>query len=371
AGNLYGGVETFLRTLAEARAQYPEMQPEFALCFEGRLADEIRASGATLHMLGRTRLSRPWTVLRAQRRLVSLIRARRPDVVVTHSAWPHLLFAPAVRLARTSLVFYRHDIGDRFDPYNLMAGRFEPDAIIANSHYTREHGHPRFDAPTTVLPYVIRAPEVTLTADARRRLRAELGASDDDVVIFQASRMQAWKGQRLLIDALPRLPKKLRWNCWIAGSAQRESEKAYVEELRAEVRAQGLESHVRFLGQRSDVADLMAAADVFCQPNVAPEPFGIVFVEALAAGLPVVTTAAAGGALEILDDTCAKIAACEANALATALEDATSTPREARQHAARARAQSFIDTSRALRDLAGGLRERGAKRSSTAWAGAW
>jgi glycosyltransferase involved in cell wall biosynthesis len=47
----------------------------------------------------------------------------------------------------------------------------------------------------------------------------------------------------------------------------------------------------------------MAAADIYCQPNTSPEPFGIVFVEALAAGVPVVTTAM-GGALEIVDERC-------------------------------------------------------------------
>ncbi len=47
----------------------------------------------------------------------------------------------------------------------------------------------------------------------------------------------------------------------------------------------------------------MAAADVYCQPNTGPEPFGIVFVEALYAGLPVVTSGF-GGAAEIVDQTC-------------------------------------------------------------------
>jgi glycosyltransferase involved in cell wall biosynthesis len=42
---------------------------------------------------------------------------------------------------------------------------------------------------------------------------------------------------------------------------------------------------------------LCAAADVFCQPNTGPEPFGHVFVEAQAMGCPVVTTAM-GGPLE-------------------------------------------------------------------------
>ena len=60
---------------------------------------------------------------------------------------------------------------------------------------------------------------------------------------------------------------------------------------------------ITFLGERSDVPRLMAAADIYCQPNTGPEPFGIAFVEALAAGVPVVTTAI-GGAVEIVDARC-------------------------------------------------------------------
>jgi glycosyltransferase involved in cell wall biosynthesis len=51
------------------------------------------------------------------------------------------------------------------------------------------------------------------------------------------------------------------------------------------------------------VPNLLAAADIHCQPNSAPEPFGLAFVEALYAGLPVVTSDA-GGAREIVTPEC-------------------------------------------------------------------
>jgi len=60
---------------------------------------------------------------------------------------------------------------------------------------------------------------------------------------------------------------------------------------------------VRFLGRRRDVGDLLAAADVYCQPNASPEPFGIAIVEALYCGLPVIATAE-GGPAEIVSPEC-------------------------------------------------------------------
>jgi glycosyltransferase involved in cell wall biosynthesis len=51
------------------------------------------------------------------------------------------------------------------------------------------------------------------------------------------------------------------------------------------------------------VPAVLAAADIFCQPNTSPEPFGLAMVEALRAGLPVVTSGI-GGACEIVDGSC-------------------------------------------------------------------
>jgi glycosyltransferase involved in cell wall biosynthesis len=76
-----------------------------------------------------------------------------------------------------------------------------------------------------------------------------------------------------------------------------------VESLRAAADRLGVADRIRILGERSDVRQLLAAADIHCQVNLRPEPFGIAFVEALAAGLPVIA-AATGGALEIVDDSC-------------------------------------------------------------------
>lgn len=363
SGNLYGGIETFLRTLAVERAQCPEMDPEFALCFEGRLADEIRASGARLHMLGGARLSRPWTILRARRRLARVLREREPTVVVSHASWPHALFASVVKRSEAKLVFYRHDIGQRLARLNLLAGLIRPDAIIANSNFTAEHGHPSFGGvPTHVVHYVIQPPAKTLDDKSRASVRRSLGVSDNELVILQASRMQEWKGQRLLVEALPLLPQSSSWRCWFVGGAQRASEKDYVADLRARVEANGLASRVAFLGQRADVDALIDAADVFCQPNVAPEPFGIVFVEALAGGLPVLTTTVAGGALETLTQQCSLICAPNKEALAATLEQllVDNGLRKDLSAAAVERAATFTDIHFRFRELAAVLSQASA-----------
>jgi glycosyltransferase involved in cell wall biosynthesis len=57
------------------------------------------------------------------------------------------------------------------------------------------------------------------------------------------------------------------------------------------------------MGERRDVAQILGAANIYCQPNTEPEGFGLTFVEAMHAGLPVVTSGI-GGACEIVDESC-------------------------------------------------------------------
>jgi len=104
----------------------------------------------------------------------------------------------------------------------------------------------------------------------------------------------------------------------VVGGAQRPEEQSYQERLRAQVAGWGLTDRVRFLGQRGDVPRLLTGADVFCHPNVVPEGFGIVFVEAMYAGLPVLATDL-GGAREIIEEACGARVPPRADAIAEVL----------------------------------------------------
>src|SRR5205807_8459590 len=134
-------------------------------------------------------------------------------------------------------------------------------------------------------------------------VRSELQTPSEATVIIQVSRMEAWKGHSLHLQALADLPRNAHWFAWIVGGGQRPSEVEYEARLKEKAGELGIAGKVRFTGQRDDVARLLSAADIFCQPNLSPEPFGISLIEALNAGLPVVTTAL-GGALEIINDSC-------------------------------------------------------------------
>jgi len=302
AGNMHGGVETVLNTLARQRARNPRLEPEFALGFEGRSSAELRASGVPVHVLGPARVSRPWTLWSTRRRLRNLLAARPIDVVVCHGCWPHMLFGPPARRAGRPLVFWMHDLAQGTHWLERAAARTPPDLALVNSRSTAETLPRLFpNTPSEVLYCPVAAPQVD--AAARTEVRAELAVPKGAAVIVQACRLERWKGHTLLLAALGRLRDRSGWVAWIAGGAQRPAEQAYLDELHAQAYTLGIADRVRFLGQRSDVPRLLAAADIHCQPNLGPEPFGIALVEALYARLPVVSTRL-GGALEIVDDSC-------------------------------------------------------------------
>jgi glycosyltransferase involved in cell wall biosynthesis len=320
AGNLFGGIETLLITLARCRALPPRMDPHFALCFEGRLSAKLRACGAPVHLLGNVRISRPWTVWAARRRFRALLQMHAFDAVVFHGCWQHALFAAAARARGLPLVFCAHNFQSGRDWLDRWARRTQPDLVISNSRATQASITNLFpNARNELCYYPVRPPERLDRAGAREKVRRDLGTPRDAVVVIQTCRLERWKGHGLLLRALAGLADEHGWVCWLVGGAQRAQERAYLAELLESVEAFRIADRVHFLGQRSDVHELLAAADIHCQPNTGPEPFGIAFVEALYAGLPVVTTAL-GGALEIVDESCGVLVPeGDADALAAAL----------------------------------------------------
>jgi glycosyltransferase involved in cell wall biosynthesis len=324
SGNLYGGVERMLATFAAMPVD--GLEHAFALCFEGRLADELRAAGAPPHLLGAARMSRPWTVVRARSRLGRLLDNVRPDVVICHSTWAQALFGIYAVNRDIPLVFWLHDAVTGATWADAAARRTEPDAAVCTSEFARGTlpklwAHVASDVVYPPVPVPVPGPAHADPAAVRAALRTP----HDDTVILQASRMEPWKGHRLLIEGLGRMRGVRRWTCWIAGGAQRPAEEAHLAEMYALAQQLGIEHRIRFLGQRDDVPALMAAADLLCQPNLGPEPFGIAFVEAMHAGLPVVATAI-GGAREIVDPACGILVPPEdpaalAEALRTLLAD--------------------------------------------------
>jgi glycosyltransferase involved in cell wall biosynthesis len=359
AGNLFGGVEVHLSTLARHSSAVRELEQRFAVVFAGRLSEELRKAGHAPHLIDGVRIRNPASVLSGRRRLRAVLEREEIEVAVCHSAWSLAMFGPAVVAAGVPLVLWQHDVADASHWLYRLARRTRPALVIANSRYTAST-LPRIypGVPVEVIHCPVEAPVAAQENGSRDAVRVELETPADAVVIVQASRLERWKGHLLHLRALNLLRDLPEWRLWIVGGVQRRSELGYRGELEARAGELGIADRVRFLGQRTDVPRVLAAADIHCQPNTGPEPFGIVFVEALYAGLPCVSTAM-GGPKEILDDECGVLVPPEDPvALAAALRELV-RDRERRDRLGRAgpgRARAISTPAVKLEEMRGALR---------------
>jgi glycosyltransferase involved in cell wall biosynthesis len=126
-------------------------------------------------------------------------------------------------------------------------------------------------------------------ADERPRLRAMVGAREADVLLLLVANELHRKGLAPLLRALAQVKAPLR--LVVAGAADPAPFSALTESL-------GLTDRVHHLGRTNDVAGVMSGADMLVLPTQY-EPFGLVVVEALATGLPVLTTRLAGASVAV------------------------------------------------------------------------
>lgn len=355
-GNLFGGIEVALVEVAAAAGLEPSLEHEFAVCYEGGLARALEEARARVHRLAAPRLRNPFSVVRARRSLETLLATSAFDACVCHSPWSLAVFGPVARRRCRRLVLYVHG---RFSPDHWLdrrASRTRPDLLICNSKFTRESAERMFPGvPAEVVYYALRPRRLEGDrASTRQAIREALNTPPSNVVILQVARMEEPKGHRQLLEALGSLSRLDGWTCWFAGGAQRPVEERYLSDLKDLARRLGIADRVVFLGARRDVAALLSAADVFCHPNTGPEGFGIVFIEALDAGVPVVTTALGGGC-EIVDESCGMLVApgdvkALAAALARLIEDSSLRARLGASGPPRARA--LTDPARQISRLA-------------------
>jgi len=234
-GNLYGGVETILVTLARLRHLSPGMEPRYALCYEGRLSRELMEAGVAVDLIGEVRISHPWTVSRARRRLSEIVGREAFDLVICHSPWSLAIFGDTVHGAGQKLAMWAHIYHTGQHWLERLARRVKPDVVIASSHYAEGGARRLFPTVPSEVVYppveLIEMPEREIW---RSKVRREHGVKDDTVVIIQVGRMEGAKGHGLHLEALQKLKDlETRWVCWMVGGPQRSQEQDYLRKIQA------------------------------------------------------------------------------------------------------------------------------------------
>jgi glycosyltransferase involved in cell wall biosynthesis len=222
--------------------------------------------------------------------------AARHDLLYANTQKAFVLSALAAAVIRVPLVWHLHDIltADHFSATNrwlaIRLANLFADRVIAISPAVREaFVAAGGDARRVVVVDngVDPAPFMDLDrAVVAASLRGELGLPADTPLVGMFARLAEWKGQHVLIEAVARLPHV---HAVIVGGPLFGAQD-YEARLRRMAASPEVAGRVHFLGFRQDVAALMAGVDVAVHGSVQPEPFGLVIVEAMLAGTPVVAS---------------------------------------------------------------------------------
>ena len=253
---------------------------------DGAMADEFREHGIAVDRVAK-RSGLDATLVP---RLARALRRHRADVVHTHNPLPLIYGAPAARLAGAAAIHTKHGVNPGSRGHRMLrraAAQFAH-AFVAVSDTTYEQAVEQRDAPADRMHTIangIRLERYHPDPEARAATRVELGLGDAWVV-GTVGRLDVYKNQALLVRAMaPLLSSEVRLVIVGDGPARADVE-AEVAKLREP-------RWVVMTGRRMDVPRLIPAFDVFALSSKT-EGLPLVVPEAMAAGLPIVTTAVGG-----------------------------------------------------------------------------
>ena len=293
-----GGAERLLvgmaRRLDRGRV---DVEVAYMLPWKDALVPELAATDVRTHCLGaRSAFDVRWAM-----RLRRLVETSGFDIVHTHAPHPGIgarLFVPA----SVPIVHTEHNTWDRYRPvtrWGNAATYRRNAAVIAVSQAVADSIRPWQvgSRPAPRVDVVHHGADLPVVPAGRSRAapRELLGLDPGALVVGTVGNLTPKKDHLTLLEAHASVvATRPEARLVIVGTGPQE------EQLRSAVRSLGIEDSVRLTGSRDDVAELLAAFDVFAMSS-RHEGLPIALLEAMASGLPVVATRV-GGIPEVVDD---------------------------------------------------------------------
>ena len=237
------------------------------------------------------------------RQLRRQIIGANPDIVHANSTRAGLVATAATVGLSVPVIWHLHDLLPRHPlstAIRCVAGASARTRMIAVSHAVAQNFRGRIlrrmnkRAPVRVIHNGIEADRFQPDSANRRAKRDELGLTDAQFVVGIVGQITPRKGQLELLGAfaaaLGEVPHAV---LLVVGAPLFNRDDEYFRQLTHRAGELGVGDRVRFLGQRRDVAGVMQAFDLLVVSSLA-EPFGLVVIEAMASGTPVLATAVDG-----------------------------------------------------------------------------
>jgi glycosyltransferase involved in cell wall biosynthesis len=294
-----GGAEnmlfTFLRHVDRHR-----IDPLVVFLERGSFEREVADLGIKTVVLQAGRLRHPWAAARAVVSLARIFRRERPALILNWMAKSQLYAAPAAMLAgiHDRVVWWQHGVSEGHW-LDRLATLLPARAVGCSSDAAaRAQRRLRPRRATVVVHPGVDNPG--LRSGTAAEVRRRLSIPDQATVLGIVGRLQPWKGQHHFVRALAALRDRGRdvWGLVVGGNAY-DLSPGYEEQIHRLAQRLGIDRWILFTGQVDDARPYIEAMDVLINASK-PEPFGLVLVEAMALGVPVVAVDA-GGPAEIIE----------------------------------------------------------------------
>jgi glycosyltransferase involved in cell wall biosynthesis len=273
-------------------------QPSVWVFEEGDRDAGCRSAGIPFEVVKRGRLPSLLFMAKLARMMVS----REIDVVHCHGVAATVHAGLAARLARKPVIVTVHGrsaFGVRSGVMGLKLIKGVGGKVVAVSEPLRQElaSECGIDpGAITTIHNGIDPEEYVVSVERSAALRRAMGL-DGCIVIGTVGNLRNEKGQRFLIEAMPEIVKRFpNTRLLIVGA----DGAGILGELTGLAERLGLGGHIRFLGQRRDIPELLAMFDIVVQPSLT-EGISIAILEAMAAGRPMVATNVGGNPTLIID----------------------------------------------------------------------
>lgn len=316
-GERRGGSDNILLTTLR-HLDRGRLDPLVAFFGPGDFVDDVAALGIRTATLPAGRLRDPRHVVASARRARVLIEREQPDLILNWLSTAQIYAGLGAWMAgmQERCIWWQLDLfAERTREGERLADRIEtargqlvdraataiPAAAIGCCSDSVRVAQERVPPPRptfTVLPGI--DPPVEPGAAELDELRSGLSLPADAIVVGIVGRLFAWKGHHLLLRAIADIRREEpRVHGLFVGGGGHRADPSYEAHLAGLVERYGLQDHVTFTGQVPDASPYLRLMDVFVNAS-SPEPFGLVVLEAMASGVPVVAVDA-GGPAEIIE----------------------------------------------------------------------
>ena len=342
-----GGAEMMLKRLVESHREDPAYRHVIvSLTDMGKLGPQLQSMGVEVYSLGiRSIFSIPQVLWR----LVKLIRAIQPDIVQTWMYHADLLGGLAARTAGNRHVIWgirTTDIRSAGSSVTVIVrwlcarlSKWVPQVIVCAAEASRQsHIAVGYDSKKMlVVPNGYDFACLKASVEERQALREQCGITQNHLVVGSLGRFHAVKDQKNFVRAAGLLATKYPQLRFVMVGRDLDWDNA---QLVRWIDRTGCKDRFTLLGERKDVPQWLAAMDIFCLHS-RTEGFPNVLAEAMAMGLPCITTHV-GDAAMLLDDAGVVVPKENSMALAQGVERLLALDQDAR-HALGMRAKARVE----------------------------